>query len=173
MQLDPAEFGEQGWRVLKEGIRSSRVIIDSSTDPQRAPTSTTATRQFGVSSDALEGLWTHIIPLPSRAQAEALSVTLLRRIQPNPNSVVTEVSERWLNEVNLRGTSNVIALEKGTVGLGMTGRVLWIVAVVNNVAFGIGYGCLGDGWTLDRFVGVAQLQADKIRAHVLPEIPSH
>ena len=56
------------------------------------------------------------------------------------------------------------ALEKDTVGMGMTGRDLYIVAVVDNVAFGVGYGNLGDGWTQDRFVGVAQLQADKIRS---------
>jgi hypothetical protein len=172
MQLDPAELGEKDWRVLKEKIWSSRVIIDSSTDPLHAPNSTTAARQFGVSFDALEGLWTHIIPLPSRAQAEALSVTLLHRIKPNPDSVVTVASERRIDGVTLRGASSVRALEETTVGRGMTGRILSIVAVVNNVAFGIGYGCLGDGWTLDRFAGVAQLQAHKIYAQVRSESPS-
>ena len=66
--------------------------------------------------------------------------------------------------IDLKGASSVRALEKDTVGMGMTGRDLYIVAVVDNVAFGVGYGNLGDGSTQDRFVGVAQLQADKIRS---------
>jgi hypothetical protein len=166
MQLDPTELGERNWKVLRERIWRSRVIVDSSTDPQHAPISTMATLQFGTAADALEGFWTHIIPLPSRAQAETLSGTLLQRIRPNPDSEVTEMNERRLEGIDLWGTSSVRALEKDTVGLGLTGRVLWIVAVVDNVAFGVGYGNLGDGWTQDRFVGVAQLQADKIRGQV-------
>ena len=177
MQLDPAELGEKDWRVLKEKIWSSRVIIDSSTDPLHAPNSTTAARQFGVSFDALEGLWTHIIPLPSRTQAEALSVTLLDRIRPNPDRQVTVLNRRKLDGLELRGTSSVKALETDTVcadrvRLGMTGRELIVVAAVGNVAFGVGYGCLGEGWTQDHFAGVAQLQADKIHAQVRSESPS-
>lgn len=102
--------------------------------------------------------------MPSRAQAEALSVTLLGRFRPNRESEVTVVSQRWLDGIQLRGTSNVRAEEKDTVGMGKTGRLLNIVGVVNNVAFGVGYATLRDGWTQDRFVGVAQLQADKIRS---------
>jgi hypothetical protein len=126
-----------------------------------------ATRQFGTAAESLEGLWTHIIPLPSRAQAEALSVTLLHRIRPNPDSEVTEVNRRQLDGIDLRGTSSVLALEKDTVGMGMTGRDFYIVGVVNNVAFGVGYGSLGDGWAQDRFVAIAQLQADKIHSQVV------
>lgn len=91
MQLDPAELGENDWRVLKERVWSSKVIIDSSTDPTGAPRSTTATRQFGAKPGCLEGLYTQIIPLPSRVEAETLVATLLERLKPNPDSEVAVV----------------------------------------------------------------------------------
>jgi hypothetical protein len=163
MQLDPSDFDEPGWKILKEKLWYSAVIVDSATDPQHAPRSFMATRQLGTDADALEGIWIHIIPLPSRPQAEALSVTLLQRIRPNPDSEVSAGTDRQLDGVCLAGASSVRAVEKETVGMGMTGRELIIVAAVDTVAFGVGYGCLGDGWTQERFVDVAQLQADKIR----------
>ena len=86
--LDPAEFGAENWRILRERVWTSRVSVESSTDPQDAPRSATATRQFGTAAESLEGLWTHIIPLPSRAEAEALSITLLHRVRPNPHSAI-------------------------------------------------------------------------------------
>jgi hypothetical protein len=164
MQLDPAELGADNWKLLREKIWTSRVLVEVSANPDHAPRSVTASRQFGTEAESLEGLWTHIIPLPSRAQAEALSFTLLHRIRPNPHSVVREVNGRPIGGIELQGASSVRVLEKDTVGNGMTGRDLYIVAVVDHVAFGVGYGSLGDGWTQDRFVGVAQLQADKIRS---------
>jgi len=129
-----------------------------------------AARQFGAGVEALEGLWTHIIPLDTKTQAEALSATLLDRIQPNPDSKVPVLNRRKLDGVDLRGTSSVKATETGTVctdkvGLGLTGRELIVVGAVNNIAFGLGYGCLGEGWDQDHFVRVAQVQADKIREH--------
>jgi hypothetical protein len=168
MELSPAEFGEQEWRILKEKLWTSRVLIDSSTDPKHAPRSTMAARQFGSGPGCLEGLWTHIIPLPSGILAEALSVTLLDRIRPNPDRQVTVLSRRKLG-VDLRATSSVNAMETDTVGtdkvgMGMAGREFIVVGAVNNVAFGVGYGCLGEGWTPDHFAAVAQVQADKIRA---------
>jgi hypothetical protein len=137
MQLDPAELGEQNWKVLKERIWTSRVIVDSSTDSEHTPISTMATRQFGAEADALVGVWTHIIPLPSKAQAEALSGTLLHRIRPNPDSQVTEMDERQPEGIDLLGTSSVRALEKDTVGLGLTGRVLWVVACRRSSEFAL------------------------------------
>lgn len=162
MQLDPVEFGEAGWKIIKEEIRLSRVLIDSSTDPQNAPRSTVAARQFGPKIRSHEGLWTHIIPMPSRSQAEALAVTLLGRIRPNPETVGRVLSQRDVYGIELRGASNVRALEKTTVGLGIAGRDLYIVGVVDSIAFGIGYGSLGEGWSQDRFAEVAQVQANKI-----------
>lgn len=169
MQLEPTDFGQHNWTILKERVWTSRVIADSSTNPQYAPRSTMSSRQFGAEAGSLEGIWTHIIPLPSRAQVEALAVTLLDRIRPNPESVVTVMSQRRLDGIDLRWTSSVRAFERDTVGLGMAGREFNIVGAVNNVAFGVGYGNLGDGWTLERFVSVAQSQADKIRNQLQSE----
>jgi hypothetical protein len=166
MQLDPTDFGEQSWKI-EERIWNSRVIVDSSTDPQHPSRSTMATRKFG-SPEAIEGLLsTHIIPLPSKAQAEALSVTLLDRIRPNPDSQVTGQSQRVLEGVDLKGASSVRAVERQIVGMGMTGREFIIVGAVENVAFGVAYENLEAGWTQERFLEVAQLQADKIRRRVV------
>lgn len=167
MQLDPADFGEHDWKILKETIWRSRVVIDSSTVRRQRPVCIMAAREFGERSGSLELLWIHIIPLPSEAHAEALAVTLLERIRPNPQSEVKVVDQRVLDGIHVAGTSSVRVLEKTTLGMGMTGRVLNIVAVVNNVAYGAGYGCLGDGWTQDKFVRVAQLQADKINSQLV------
>jgi len=163
MLLGPAEFGEPHWRVLKEWIEVSRVTVDLSAKPQDAPRSITAARLYDSGNGATESLWMQLIPLPLPCQAEALSVTLLDRIQPNPNRKVTVLSERKIEGLELRGTTNVDAVEKEIEGLGRTGRNVCIVGVVESVAFGVYYSCLGDGWSQDRFVGVAQLQADKIR----------
>jgi hypothetical protein len=164
MQLDPEDFGESNWNII-EKIWNSRVIVDSSTDLQHPPRSTMATRKFGP-PEAMDGLLsTHIIPLSTRAEAEALSLTLLDRIKPQGK--VTVQGQRPLEGVDLRGASNVRALERDWMGVGVTGREFIIVAVVENVAFGIGYWYLEVGWNLDRFTQVAQLQVDKIRSRVV------
>jgi hypothetical protein len=166
MQLDPAEVNEPDWKILRDKIWMSRVFIDSSTDLQHAFRSITAVRQCGAEVGGRENLWTHIIPLSSKDQAEALAVTLLHRIRPNPDTVVTVLSRHELDGIVLAGVSSLSAVEKSTVGLGMTGREFLVVGAVDNVAFGVGYACLGNGWTQENFVAVAQLQADKIRCQL-------
>jgi hypothetical protein len=163
MLLDPAECGEPTWHIARERIWKSPVVINSSVDPRNAPASVTAARQL---AGGVNTLWTHIIPLPSQAQAEGLAATLLDRIRPNPNSAITVIERHDLSEIRLRGVSSVRAVETKTVGLDMSGREFILVGVVDNVAFGLGYGCLGPGWLQDRFVAVAQLQADKINRQV-------
>lgn len=52
----------------------------------------------------------------------------------------------------------------------MTGRAINIVSAVDNVAFGLGYACLGrEGWTQERCVSVAQMQVFKIRSQLYSE----
>jgi hypothetical protein len=166
MQLGPADLGEPSWKILMEKIWTSRVIVDSSTDLQRAPRSTMSRRQIGPAAGDRENFSAHIIPLPSKAEAEALAVTLLEREKTRPDSEVV-LSLRTLDWINLSGTSSVRALEKETAGSGMTGSVLTLAGAVDNIAFAIGYLCLGkEGWAQDRFIGVAQLQADKIRSRL-------
>lgn len=166
MPLDPDELGESGWMILSERTWVSRVLIDPSRTTRQSPRSATTVRKMSAEVGDHGQLWTHIILLPTPTDADSLCATLLGRIVPNPTSAVTVTEERIIESIELRGTNGVRVLEQQTIGKGMTGRALTLVGAVDNVAFGMGYGCLRLGWSQDRFREVAQAQSDKIRGRL-------